>query len=159
MWLLRKAVTGLALVAGLALFALTVLVVAGVVMRYGFNNPLTKANDWSQLLMLVVVGFGLAYCGLNNAHVAIDMLAQRLSKRVSRVMALVINLLSGALLLLVAWQSVKQGRDAADMEQVTNLAEIPLVWFFMLGALGIGAYALVLLWQAFAGVAAHGEQS
>ncbi len=149
--------TGLAAIAGISLFALAGLVAAGVLMRYGFNAPLIKANDWMQLLMLLVVGLGLAYCGLNHAHVAIDILTKFLSLRTQRLLMIVINVLSGGLMLLVAWQSVKQGIDAADMEQVTNLAEIPMAWFFMLGALGIAAYAVVLLLQAVTGETGSGE--
>lgn len=153
----RIFVTGLAVIAGLLLFALAGLVTAGVVMRYGFNMPLVKAGDWTQLLMLIVVGFGLAYCGLNNAHVAIDIFTRLMAKRAQRILMAVINALGGALLLLVAWEAMNQGRDAAEMEQLTNLAELPMVWFFMLGAASFATYAIVLFCQAVSGDVGDGE--
>lgn len=154
---IRFLVTGLATIAGICLFALAGLVAFGVAMRYGFNTPLIKANDWTQLLMLLVVGFGLAYCGLKHAHVEIDILTKFLSQRAQRILMIIINVLSGVLMLLVTWQSIRQGIDAADMAQVTNLAELPMAWFFMLGAVGIGTYAVVLLLQAVTGESGSGE--
>ena len=59
-----------------------------------------------------------------------------------------IRLTCAALIALMAWQGLQQGIDALEMGEGTNEVEIPLFPFFVVVAIGCGAYAIVLVAQA-----------
>jgi TRAP-type mannitol/chloroaromatic compound transport system permease small subunit len=96
------------------LLPLTLIVVIEVILRYGFNRPTIWAWDTNVMLMASLVILGGGYALLHDAHVAIDILVQRLSARKRAILDLITFLFFfvavGGLLVettLVAWSSVQ----------------------------------------------------
>ena len=145
--LIQKFVRHLAIFAGVALMSLMLLIVYAVVMRYIFNSPILWALDCARVGLVVLVFFGLAYCGLTGGHIAVDFLGAIAAHRTVQLTDIIIRSICCLLVGLMAWQSMVQGLDALDLGEGTNELEIQLFPFFAVAALGSVAYCAVLMIQ------------
>jgi len=143
-----SAVRLLAYLGGLAILWLMGLTVVAVVMRYVFNAPILGAQDISELSLVLVVFFALAYCGWTGGHIAVDLIGLVLKPGVLRWTDTLVRAISGLLFVALTWQTVRQGLDAFEFEEASNLVEIPHSPFFLVIASCSAVYALVLFVQA-----------
>ncbi len=143
-----SAVRLLAYLGGLAILWLMGLTVVAVVMRYVFNAPILGAQDISELSLVLVVFFALAYCGWTGGHIAVDLIGLVLKPGVLRWTDTLVRVISGLLFVTLTWQTVRQGLDAFEFEEASNLVEIPHSPFFLVIASCSAVYALVLFVQA-----------
>ncbi|MFQ5852809.1 MAG: TRAP transporter small permease [Candidatus Binatia bacterium] len=138
----------LAYLGGIALLWLMGLTVVAVVMRYAFNAPILGAQDISELSLVLVVFLALAYCGWTGGHVAIDLIGMVLRPGALRWTDSLVHAVCGVLFVYVTWQTFRQGLDALEFGEASNLVEIPHFPFFVVVAFGSAVYALVLFVQA-----------
>lgn len=143
-----SAVRLLAYIGGLAILWLMGLTVVAVVMRYVFNAPILGAQDISELSLVLVVFFALAYCGWTGGHIAVDLIGMVLKPGILRWTDTLVRAISGLLFVTVTWQTMRQGLDAFEFEEASNLVEIPHFPFFLVVAFCSAVYALVLFVQA-----------
>ena len=143
----RKSVRHLAILAGVTLLFLMFLTVYAVVMRYVFNAPILWALDVARVGLVVLVFFGLAYCGLTGGHIAVDFLSVFVPPCIVQISDVVIRSICVVLIGTMAWQAVLQGLDAIEMGEGTNELEIPLFPFFAVVAVGSVTYCIVLIIQ------------
>jgi len=140
---------GLALLSGVFLLGMTGLTVVDVTLRYVFNAPLFGGQDIAELALLSVVALGVAYCGRSGGHVAVDLIGGVLSDRVSRVLAVVVRLLSAGILSVIVWRCYVNGLDAADYGEASNLLNIPFLPAYFALSAGFAVYVAVLVLEAF----------
>ena len=143
----RKSVRHLAILAGVTLLFLMFLTVYAVIMRYVFNAPILWALDVARVGLVVLVFFGLAYCGLTGGHIAVDFIGIFAPPQIVQISDVVIRSICFVLIALMAWQAMQQGLDAIEMGEGTNELEIPLFPFFAVVAFGSVAYCIVLIIQ------------
>ncbi len=143
-----SAVRLLAYLGGLAILWLMGLTVVAVVMRYVFNAPILGAQDISELSLVLVVFLALAHCGWTGGHVAVDLIGMVMKPGILRWTDTLVRAISGLLFVTVAWQTMRQGLDAFEFGEASNLVEIPHFPFFLVVAFGSTVYALVLFVQA-----------
>ncbi len=143
-----RAVRLLAYLGGIALLWLMGLTVVAVVMRYVFNAPILGAQDISELSLVLVVFLALAHCGWTGGHVAVDLISMFLKPENLRWTDSLVRAISGLLFVIVAWQTMRQGLDALEFGEASNLVEILHFPFFLVVAFGSAVYALVLFVQA-----------
>lgn len=72
-----------------------------VVLRYGFGRPLTWAEEVSRYLFVWVVFVGAGVAARYRGHIALDFLVNRFPPRPRHVVAMIMGVLSLAMLLLV----------------------------------------------------------
>ena len=101
---LRLASRALALTAGVMLFAMMLVTTVDVVGRYGFASPLPGASEISQILLGLLIYFALPAVCLHQDHVIVGLVVERLAPGPRRVLGVLVNLLGGALLVVVAAQ-------------------------------------------------------
>lgn len=94
-------------IASLMLFAIMMIVVVDVVMRYFFNAPL----GWSYVLISVYLMVGLFYFALSDTlnhdgHVRVDILHERFSLRVRLIADLVGYSSAGIVVAAILWMTV-----------------------------------------------------
>ena len=72
---------------------LTFILVYEVILRYVFNAPTIWAFDFSYMLGGSFFTLGMGYTLLKNAHVRIDIISSRLSRRAQAIIDIVISVL------------------------------------------------------------------
>lgn len=149
----------LALIGGCGLLLLLALTVAAVVMRKVFGSPLIGIFDISQVTLIVIVFSGMAYCGITRGHVAVDLFNDLFPSRVQKLLNVVVNLVTAALLGFMAWITVIRAFDAREINEATMMIFIPHFPFFLMAAVGLTAYAIASFMLATGYIADKQENS
>jgi TRAP-type C4-dicarboxylate transport system permease small subunit len=131
--------------AGFFLVVTMVLIVVNVLLRAIFETPVFGAYEYVGLLTALVIGLALAYCGVQNAHIAVSLLTERLPARLQAVISILINLVSMCFLAVSAWYVGLYAGSMKDTGLVSSTTQIPTYPFVYLIALGLLVYSLVLL--------------
>jgi tripartite ATP-independent transporter DctM subunit len=130
---------------GVFLVAMMVITTLDVIGRYVFNRPVPGANELAEFLQVTVVYCGVAYTALKKGHVAVDVLFNRLSRRVQDFLFSFTSFVGTVLFGLIAWQSVAQSLVFKAATRSSPVLEIPLWPFVLVVAFGSGILSLVLL--------------
>ena len=93
----------LALVSGLAVFALMILAVISVGGRNLAASPLPGYVDWIEQAMPLIAFMGIAYVMREGGHIRMDILVGRLRGRLLYVVELITTLCVLALMALLVW--------------------------------------------------------
>lgn len=97
--------TWLALLSGLAVFALMVLAVVNVSGRNFAGRPLPGYVDWIEQAMPLIAVMGIAYVQREGGHIRMDILIGQLRGRALYLVELLTTLLILALMVLLVWGS------------------------------------------------------
>lgn len=130
--------------AGWALVATMLLVVGNILLRL-FGRPIEGTYEWVGFLTATAIGLALAYCAVQQGHIAVTFLVDKLPPRLQAVIDLITGLLAVAFLVLAFWESVVYGTSMAISGEVALTTQTPFYPFIYLIALGLLVLALVLL--------------
>lgn len=125
------------LVAGIA-----VVVAAGVLWRYGFNNSLSWTEELSKAMMLWMVFTGAPIALRLNDHVAIEIVPNLLPRRLRAALQVIIM----ALVVTFLWVLTRRSIDLTlnGMNQMAvMLGDISMAW--IIGAVPFGAAVMLLV--------------
>jgi TRAP-type C4-dicarboxylate transport system permease small subunit len=158
---LRKLLSTLCgLLAALALFAIMVLTFVDVAGRKFLSTSVTGSLELTELLMVVVIFAGLPLVSLRGEHEVFDSLDRWLPAGLLRLQQALVDLLSGALLLGLAWlmfTKAGQMQEYGDTTAQLKLLLAPFVYLMgVLCAVTAAVHAL-LAWQPLPGHAAPGQ--
>ncbi len=128
--------------------ALMCLIVYSVFMRRVFNAPPLGVYDAAEVMLIPIVGFALAYTGLTKGHIFVDLLSTFAKPRTIQRSDAVVLLICGALVGLLTWQGVLLVIRAVELNEVTQMIEIPYFPFIAALTLGTAIYTIVLVNQA-----------
>lgn len=95
----------LALVSGLAVFALMWLAVRSVGGREFFEHPLSGYVDWIEAAMPLIAFMGIAYCQRDGTHIRMDIVVAQLKGRALWLFELISVLLIFLLIVALIWGS------------------------------------------------------
>jgi TRAP-type C4-dicarboxylate transport system permease small subunit len=122
------------LLAGVCFFALMLLVLANIIMRNAFGQPITGTIDLVELLTVTGLGFALAHCEMNNGNIAMSIVTDKLPKRMQKIIDIAICLIALIFWAVVVWRMFVFAEATLANGRVTPTAEIPLYPFiFILG--------------------------
>lgn len=131
---------------GLAvLVAMMLLTFADVALRYIFNRPIGGSFDITELMMVVVVSLGFAYCGVVKGHVSVDLLVSRIPERSRAIINTITSLIALGLLVLIAWQCFLYIKVIYLKELTSAVLHIPVFPLVAVVAIGLAVFCLVLL--------------
>ena len=136
-------VTAVAGLAGLTLVFLMLMTTAGVIGRK-LGYPINGVFDLTHFTVLIMTFFGLAYCGYRGAHVSIELLYRFLGPRTRDVLNRVINLAGCVLFVVIAWRTYEQSIVVREINESSQLLEIPFYPFYWLVAFGCALFAFVM---------------
>ena len=148
-----RAIRWLAIAGGVVLIAMVLLTVVDVGLRK-FHEPIFGRQNISELALLVVVFFAIAYCGRVKGHVSVDLIANIAGPRLLRVTDVLVNLIGAGVFGVLTWRALIAAEHAIEIERVSNLLAIPHWPFYYVIALGSTLYAIVQIIdaaRAFAG--------
>ena len=107
----------LALISGLAVFAIMVFAVVSVSGRNAFNAPVPGYVDWIEQLMPLIAFMGIAYTQRDGTHIRMDILIGRLQGRALWAAELLSVLLIFGLILMLLWGSWAHFDRSFDMSR------------------------------------------
>ncbi len=116
-----------------------------VFLRILFGKSILGGEELVSLVQVIVVFFALAYTAAKKGHIGVDLLYDRLPKRVQPVVSRVISFICMMLCFLTAWQAFRHGREVWDSNLTTVVLKIPVFPFEFLTAIGFFLTALVFL--------------
>jgi len=90
-------------IGGFALLLMIGIACANMLLR-PLGSPLKGAYELVGFLGAMTVAFALGYTQITRAHIAVDILATRYSKKTSKIMNTIRSLLGVIFFILVAWQ-------------------------------------------------------
>ncbi|WP_204115417.1 TRAP transporter small permease subunit [Shimia biformata] len=93
----------LALISGLAVFAIMVFAVVSVSGRNLFNAPVPGYVDWIEQLMPLIAFMGIAYTQRDGTHIRMDILIGRLNGRALWAAEFITTLAALVLMILLVW--------------------------------------------------------
>jgi TRAP-type C4-dicarboxylate transport system permease small subunit len=113
------------------------LIGAGVVFRYGFNDPLLYAAELATLLFVWLVFLGIPFAAYQGAHMNADLMEPFLrdrGRKWSRVLSLLLSALLVGYLCFVSWDLTQR----AVMELPT--LGMSVAWVYAAAPVGLGLY-------------------
>lgn len=123
------------------LFALA-LNFANVVGRYAFLTPIYWAEEVMIFTFAWCVFLGAALVSLRGDHLRVELLEWLLPDAAKRRLAIVIHLVSAAVMAFVAWRAWALFELVLDLQQTSIIAEIPMTVPY--GAVLAGSVLLAL---------------
>jgi len=107
--------------------------------------PIMGTDDITAFLMAILVSFGLAYCAIRKGHVRVELIVERLPRRVQAIIDTVTTLLSLGLCTLITWQSFINMVSVYTSGATSWTLNIIVFPFAGLVAFGFAWFTLILL--------------
>jgi TRAP-type mannitol/chloroaromatic compound transport system permease small subunit len=109
-----------------------------VISRYFFNKPTIWVWEINGLLLCVLVALTGGYALLNEAHVRVDIIYERLSERTKAIIDIIMSSLIFIYLISLFWQTVRMSVISIKfMERSQSLFAPPIYPFKIILAIGI----------------------
>lgn len=116
------------------LFAMMALTFVDVVARYLANHSIPGGFEITELLMAVLIFAGLPLVSRRGEHVTVDLIDHFIGARARRVQGMLVELLSGVLLLALSallWDKAQQTGGYGDTTTVLQIPLTPFVYVMM----------------------------
>ena len=128
---LHRAATGVAVLGGLVLFALTLLTVISVVGRAAFSAPIPGDFELVELGMAVAIFSFLPYCQIVRGNVIVDLLTAKASPRTQALLDAAGNLIYTAIAALLTWRGALGGLEVRGYGETTMVLRVPVWWGYV----------------------------
>lgn len=110
-----------------------------------FIGPVPGSLEMTELMLGILISFGLGYTALKKGHIRVDLLLQYTSQKQTRWFDVVTYLLSFILYCGITWQAWNNGFSLYANHLSTANLHIPIFPFPFILVLGAAIVALVLL--------------
>ena len=148
--LIDRAVRNVALwVGGAMLLGLMGLTVVDVTLRYLFNAPLYGAHDVGKLMLLTMIALSVAYSARTGGQVVIAFFSHWMGPRLAAFSEAGARIAAIAMLLILSWRLWLSSDSAAAFGEASLALGIPFGPFYILLAVGMLLYAVVLAAELF----------
>ncbi|MBM4315539.1 MAG: TRAP transporter small permease, partial [Deltaproteobacteria bacterium] len=119
--------------------AMSMLVIAQVVLRYVFNDPLTWSEEMARIafIYLAFIGIGAAYG--RRKHMAIDAVVILLPPRIRRAVECAVVGIASVFLLAVIMLTARSMLELHRMDVTTPALEYPMAFVYLIIPLGLSA--------------------
>ena len=104
----ERGLLSLSILSGFATLLIIIVVCADVAGRFMFNSPLHGGVEFSELLMVVLVFFGLAAAQQQRQNYSIELVTRHLAMWMQKLRELLGYITCLAIVILLAWPSSKQ---------------------------------------------------
>lgn len=132
-----------------ALMGITLLTGLDVLLRYFFSRPIKGTYEVTELVMCVLVFFGLAYTAANDANVSVPLAVSRLPHRAQALVGAVGSFLSMGLVFVMAWRAFVQSQIYWNQNLTSAILHFPISPLLLMVGLGCGVLFLILLADFF----------
>lgn len=134
------------------LLGMVLMVFGNVVLRYVFNSGISVSEELSRFFFVWLTFIGAVLAAHEGAHLGVDMLLTRLSRRGRIVCLVACECLTLTVCVMLFWGTWRQHEiNATNVAPITG---IPMSWVFGLAyftAVGMGLHAFTKLWRLATG--------
>ena len=135
-----------AYLASLLLISLVLLILTEIFIRYFFDMSTMIADEYSGYLYLAAIFLGLAYTFNEDAHIRINILTSKMSKKSNRFIDVFAGLITIFILVFALYRTILFTYDSYDMQMVSEaVSETPLYLTQLVMPLGISLFILAVL--------------
>jgi TRAP-type C4-dicarboxylate transport system permease small subunit len=128
---LHLAATGVALIGGAILFALTLLTVVSVLGRAVFSAPIPGDFELVEVGMAVAIFSFLPYCQIVRGNVIVDLFTAKASPRTQALLDAAGNLIYTAIAALLTWRGALGGLEVRGYGETTMVLRVPVWWGYV----------------------------
>lgn len=132
-------------IAAVCIVAMMSLVVLNILLRTILGQPIMGTIDFVNILMVLTIGLGLGFCGLNNGHIAVEYMVEKLSARSQAIIQIVINLTALLFWGTATWYMIDYAQNMMATNLLAGTISLPLYPVVYMLALGMLALCLVLV--------------
>jgi TRAP-type transport system small permease protein len=112
------------------LVAMMSISVADIFMRYVFNMPISGTSELIEIMMICLL-LGMAGCAMENRHVRVDVIIERLPERAVAFMDVVMMVLGIGVSGILMWQGFWQGMFQLRYQVSSSALHIPVFPFYV----------------------------
>ncbi len=134
-------------IAGWIMVATMALIVGNILLRSFLKQPILGTYEYAGFLTALIIGLSLAYCAVQNGHIAVTFIAERFSRGVQYVIDVVIGIISFIFLSLATWHTGKYAYSMVLSGEVAPTTKTPFYPFIYLVAFGLCMLSLVVLFK------------
>jgi TRAP-type C4-dicarboxylate transport system permease small subunit len=145
---LRLLAGALSAVGAAALAGIFVLVLAAVVMRYGWGRPFSFTEELSGLLMTVAVFTLLPATVLRESHIRVTLLSERLGGLQARVLFVVAQGVFVAFCAVFLREAWGIAQFTAQLNLMSEQSRLPLAPFMVLSTAAVALAGVAGAWRA-----------
>jgi TRAP-type C4-dicarboxylate transport system permease small subunit len=150
--LLKFISRGLSMVALILVLPLMLLIVADVVSRFFFNNPITGTAEIAATILVCMV-LGVSWAAFSGIHIKVGLIMDRVPRRVQNIVDL-ITLLGGLFVCtIISWRSFIAAVFSQQIKEVATvllpIPSYPFKYIFFAGWVMLTLVVLTLLIQKF----------
>lgn len=142
---IKKIAGAFNLAAGAAIVVSMFLVVLNVILRKVFKSPILGAIEFTGFLSVLIISFGLAYCLLVNAHIAVDFIVEKFSGRTQGFIDSVTGIIVLAFMSIFTWQVFVHAAKVMNSGQLSPTTKFPFYIFIYVMAVCFLVFCLVYL--------------
>lgn len=135
------------IIASILLLGIMLLVVCDVTGRYLFNKPVHGALEITEFVMVAIVFFTLAHTQAIKAHIKVELLLERMPRKLRLILELITYLFGLVIFALITWQGYLSALDAWEVQEETD-GLIPFRIFPAKFTIPIGCFLLCLRFTA-----------
>jgi TRAP-type C4-dicarboxylate transport system permease small subunit len=110
----ERGLLALSILSGFATLLIIIVVCADVAGRFMFNSPMHGGVEFSELLMVVLVFFGLAAAQQQRQNYSIELLTRMFPEWAQKLLELIGYVTCLAIVILLAWPSSKQALQSFE---------------------------------------------
>ncbi len=140
-WLRALVVT----ISGMGLLALMFIMAGDVIGRYILNRPIPGAYELVEYLMAIIVPFCVAYSAAQKCHVGVDILVEKLPRKIRAIADIITQLITITLIGFVIWQGWVGFFEAQSSNIKSAVLQIPNAPFLLAVPIGFMAFVTFML--------------
>lgn len=140
--------SGMKAVAALGLVGMAFITGADVLGRGALNTPILGTEEIVTILAVIVAGFSLPYAHSQGSHIGVEMLYNKLGRRLRICIKFVTDLFGSVLFGVVAWQMALYAITLQESGEVSMNLELPTYYVVFALAFCFAVFALCLLRDA-----------
>jgi len=148
---IKGAVAGLSLImdrmASIAIALTMIVIVVNIIMRSIFNKPLTGIMDYVMILTAITIALALASCALQNGHIAVGVIIEKLPAGVRKLIDSFTYSISLVFWSLTAVFMLEYAKNMAITGTVFPTTKIPYAPVLVVIAIGIFTLVVVLFYR------------
>ena len=135
-----------AYLSGIFLISLVILVMTEIIGRHFFDTSTMIADEYSGYIYLSAIFLGLAYTFEQNAHIRINILSEKISKKANRKIDIIAGMISILVLGFILYRTLLFTYDSYDMDMLSEaVSETPLYLTQIVMPVGILLFILSVL--------------